>query len=474
VQLLKIIKDEMLNISETDEKKWTGLQWAVVNGHAEIVKILLKKEESKGHSRNISIDSNVLQQINEEYKDKNKNEVDDRFKKPLNPSSYGKYNPLHWAAYKGNIIITSILIMNGYNPLEMDMYGNTALHQAAASNSLEVFKIFMGLGIDLEVKNARNHVASDLTSNKDIKCIITHTISVKECKLCNKHFDFFTRRYFCGIKNEVVCKNCCIIDYYYENANSKDKDIVQCRCKTCANIITDTENNLRVAINSKVLNDITDIVNNIKLNKTAVCPKLLNEANCDIDRLEREKKILEHLNNLKVVENHKTIEKSVYVLEQMVQTAKDSNVELDVRVIERVLVEKNRLIAEKELRKLLSNLTVSMSSDENLENLGQKIEYSRNFGVEEKYILQGEELKKKIGTNLTAKKLLGLFLLYPFREYPKIEPIDPKKKSKIKFIYILDKEKPKPVKKKKKEPAFIIPEWAKELKSLIEKVIKIY
>ena len=74
----------------------------------------------------------------------------------------------------------------GCDPLRVDDYGNNALHQAAASNLLETFKLFMGLGIDLELKNSRNHMAIDLTTNKEIKELIKKTLNVKKCNICNK------------------------------------------------------------------------------------------------------------------------------------------------------------------------------------------------------------------------------------------------------------------------------------------------
>ena len=42
--LNKVIDDELLEILEPDDNKWTGLQWAVVNNHSEIVKILYQKQ----------------------------------------------------------------------------------------------------------------------------------------------------------------------------------------------------------------------------------------------------------------------------------------------------------------------------------------------------------------------------------------------------------------------------------------------
>jgi hypothetical protein len=368
------------------------------------------------------------------------NELEDVFKKPLNPSNYGKYNPLHWSAYKGNILITSILIKADYMPIEIDNYGNTALHQAAASNNLELFKLFMGLGIDLEVKNARSHMAIDLTSNKYIKDLIHKTLEIKNCQICNKLFDFFTKRFFCYVNKETVCKNCCMQEYYYENVNAEEKEIFECRCKNCFKHIVDSENNLRNAIKSNNLEEINAAVNFIKINKIEICPKLNKSADFEIDRLEREKKIYTHLENLKVVENHKTIEKSVYLLDEMLKEAQIHEIPLDNSVIEKAHNEKSRLLAEKELRRALNNYTVDDSSLENLAVVTEKVTNSKEFNVEAKFVEQGEDIIKKMQLNIGAKDILELLSEYPIREYPKPEDNDPKKKSKLdnfKFKFLM-------------------------------------
>ena len=58
-----------------------------------------------------------------------------------------------------------------------------------------------------------------------------------------------------------------------------------------------------------------------------------------------------------------------------------------------------------------------------------------------------------------------MMLDYPEREYPVVEPVDPKKKKTAK-----KEEEKKKKKKKKKEPPFPIPEWATELEALITQV----
>ena len=73
-------------------------------------------------------------------------------------------------------------------------------------------------------------------------------------------------------------------------------------------------------------------------------------ARKEIERLETEKKILSYVDSLKTVENHKTISKSVYLLEEMIKEAQDKNIEICGETLENTSIEKSRLLAERELR----------------------------------------------------------------------------------------------------------------------------
>ena len=57
----------------------------------------------------------------------------DPFEKPKDARKVGKYTPLHWASYKGFHKVVWILLKEGMTPLDIDMYGNTCVHQAAAA-----------------------------------------------------------------------------------------------------------------------------------------------------------------------------------------------------------------------------------------------------------------------------------------------------------------------------------------------------
>ncbi len=454
--VLKRINNQLIDVLEVDENQWTPLMWAIVNNHPEVVKIVYKKQREEEEKL-----SNLEEEKKkEESKQRKINDIDEAFKKPLDPAKNGKYTPLHWAAYKGFDLISSILLKMGCDPLRVDGYGNNALHQAAASNILETFKLFMGLGMDLELKNSRSHMAIDLTTNKEIQELIKKTLNVKKCQICNKIFDFFNKRYICSIHEDIICKDCAVIDYYYVSEEAKEKEMRDCRCVKCQSEITKAENELKNAIESNELNVLNKQIE--ESFKYKICLHLKREAKVNQDRMKREKEINELLDSLKVVADYKTIKKSIDTLEKMVQSAYDNKVDLNSDIIQRAFLQKNRLEAERDLRQLLDNITVEQSTKENLDNLSEKVDNAKKCNVDTSYIGKGELLLEKISDNLKAKELLNLFVEYPIREYPIIEPVDPKKKNKA--------TSPPKKKKKKKEPPFNVPEWAKELTALVDKV----
>ena len=153
-------------------------------------------------------------------------------------------------------------------------------------------------------------------------------------------------------------------------------------------------------------------------------------AELNEDRLRREKDIRELLDSLKVVENHKTILKSVDQLDKKLKSAEDNNVKLDPALISRAAIEKQRLKAEKDLRALLSNIDITMASEENLKILTELVDIADQSKVAEEYVSKGKDLKEKYVLNLDAKNIMQKFRDYPIREYPEVEVVDPKKKSK--------------------------------------------
>jgi len=50
---------------------------------------------------------------------------------------------MHWAAYKGFYSIVWYLLKTGMSPLDVDMHGNTSVHQAAAAGHLNILECFL-------------------------------------------------------------------------------------------------------------------------------------------------------------------------------------------------------------------------------------------------------------------------------------------------------------------------------------------
>ena len=117
-------------------------------------------------------------------------------------------------------------------------------------------------------------------------------------------------------------------------------------------------------------------------------------------------------------------------LDQKLKSAEDNNVKLDPALISRAAIEKKRLKAEKDLRALLSNIDITMASEENLKILIELVDIADQSNVAEEYVSKGKDLKEKYVLNLDAKNIMQKFRDYPIREYPEVEVVDPKKKSK--------------------------------------------
>jgi len=159
-----------------------------------MVRILIKRNAGEEYLK----DSNNPDKNDVKTDDKNKNNYDeeeeDPFVKPPDASKQGKYTPLHWASYKGYYKVVWILLKYGITPLEIDMYGNTPVHQAAASGNIEVLKTYMSRGVNLNKWNSRKHTPLDLTTEPETKALIIRAKSTLICQNpnCEKKtkFDF--------------------------------------------------------------------------------------------------------------------------------------------------------------------------------------------------------------------------------------------------------------------------------------------
>jgi ankyrin repeat protein len=70
------------------------------------------------------------------------------------------------------------------------MHGNTSVHQAAASGSIDVMKCYLSQGVDVEKTNARGHSPLDLATTPEVKKLIIQALKTKTCVYCHEKFTF--------------------------------------------------------------------------------------------------------------------------------------------------------------------------------------------------------------------------------------------------------------------------------------------
>eukprot|EP00831_Metopus_contortus_P032421 TRINITY_DN26199_c0_g1_i6.p2 TRINITY_DN26199_c0_g1~~TRINITY_DN26199_c0_g1_i6.p2 ORF type:complete len:149 (-),score=41.34 TRINITY_DN26199_c0_g1_i6:23-469(-) len=57
--------------------------------------------------------------------------------------------------------------------------------------------------------DTRGHTPFDVASDPEVKQFTSKAISVKNCMICDKKFDFIQVRHYCTKCQKYVCKNCC-------------------------------------------------------------------------------------------------------------------------------------------------------------------------------------------------------------------------------------------------------------------------
>lgn len=183
------------------------------------------------------------------------------FVKQPDPKKFGKYTPLHWASYKGFYKVVWLLLKMGMQPLDVDQYGNTAVHQAAASKDIEVLKCFLARGVDVNLLNARNHSPLHLATETGHKDLIMKAMKTSKCQNCGSKFDFKNIRYFCEQSDKFYCKKCCVRDWVFEEWDSTEKERPVCRGLQVVKKIQDHEDELATAIEAKEFTTLDKALN---------------------------------------------------------------------------------------------------------------------------------------------------------------------------------------------------------------------
>lgn len=295
----------------------------------------------------------------------------------------GKYTPLSWASYKGFYKVVWILLKQNMSPLDIDMHGNTAVHQAAASGSKKVLECFLSRGVDVEIKNARGHSPMDLATQPEVKELIQKATSTKNCenRMCKSKFDFKNIRYYCESCRKFFCNKCSKSLWVFESVNDVDEERSVCRCNGCAEVIANAERDLRNAMGTGDFYTVDKVLTHIENNKIDIAVKLKHLAEVLHLKLEKELDIRNFIKSVDHVDDYKTILKSVKILNDKVETAKGLGVDLDPNILGDVNRCTSRLISERNLRFEMESLKVPQSTHETVEQLKNLIEKAQDTSV---------------------------------------------------------------------------------------------
>ena len=316
--------------------------------------------------------------------------VNDPFVKPKDAQKVGRYTPLHWASYKGHYKVVWILIKAKLSAFDIDMHGNTSVHQAASdARGLKVLKCFMSRGCDLGMKNARGHTPLDLATTSETRELINRALSTVKCK--GKHcggskFDFKNVRFYCESCTNFYCEKCCTRDEYFEDKDSTVKERPVCFCSTCLTLIKNAEKELDEAINTQAFEPLHKVLTSIVSAGTDINPHLLDKAEKQHLKLEKELDIRNFLDSVKHVTDYKTIKKSVQTLNAKRERAVELGVQLDEKLEEEINQNSSRLVAERNLRFEMDNCDVMSSTNDSIGALQDLIQVANDKSVEDMYM----------------------------------------------------------------------------------------
>lgn len=353
----------------------------------------------------------------------------------------------------------------------------------------------MMIGVDVYCKNSRGHEAVDLATNQQIIELIKLHKATQKCTNCHKELDNL-KKHWCCTCGQFFCPACYKLEWVWETPESTEKERIDGKCLKCWDIIArhtaELQEKMKLYDHAQLTQKILEIegkqaksgnedAQSINSSVVAQKPieidlKLKKDALILQEKLRTQNIILDKINSLKVVENYKTILKSVNQLKEMKEDAKARNVEIDPDVIEKLDGCMDRLVAERNLRFQLDNIDVGNCFPEDVKVLQDLMDQAKQKGVAANYMEVAEQLNSKMSRSIQTKDIYKLFTDYPVRaeyttpvvqDFKTKKPIDPITKKPVDIKALLA---PKKKKKKGKEPKFVIPEWANDLPSMDKQI----
>jgi len=261
---------------------------------------------------------------------------------------------MHWASYKGHYKVVWILLKAGISPLEIDMHGNTSVHQAASDElGIKVLKCFLSQGCDIGLKNARGHTPLDLATTEETRQLITRAFQTLKCtgKNCGgSKFDFKNIRFYCESCTNFFCGKCATRSWVYEDNDSEVPERPICRCTNCKTKVEQAEHELQAAMETQEFATVHKVLSGILSSQLDIDVKLKYKAEVLHLKLEKELDIRNFIQSVAHVDQYKTIMKSVKTLNEKQKHAKDLGVILDETLEEQINQCTSRLTAERNLR----------------------------------------------------------------------------------------------------------------------------
>jgi ankyrin repeat protein len=126
-----------------ESNSWTVINWAAKNQNVKLLKRIIEMGGSSAYH-----DSKSQENDNES----------------IDAGTLLTNTPLMWASYGGHLRIVWLLLIDGYNPDDLDPMGNSCLHLAASSGHDAVLQILVDDGANPFISNIYKNRPIDVAS----------------------------------------------------------------------------------------------------------------------------------------------------------------------------------------------------------------------------------------------------------------------------------------------------------------------
>jgi hypothetical protein len=115
---------------------------------------------------------------------------------------------------------------------------------------IDVLKVFLAKGVNVNKYNGRIHTPMDLATEPETKKLLRFAKDTKFCQNCKSKFDFLNTQFYCQESKKIFCKNCSSTSWVFENWDSAEKERPVCRSHPITAKIKKQEDDLQAACDS--------------------------------------------------------------------------------------------------------------------------------------------------------------------------------------------------------------------------------